>query len=83
MPVTLGSNAIVLGPGARFAWAIASRRLPTPLSLLLVTVNVTGGVAGLYSIRNAAGPRIRVPFGLVPGRVYSALLALSFHRPPE
>ena len=38
-PVTEGSNSTVLGAALALACMIASRRLPAPLSALLVTVN--------------------------------------------
>ena len=38
VPVTPGAKTMMFGSGARFACAIAARRLPAPLSFVFVTV---------------------------------------------
>ena len=42
MPDSAVANTITFGPGAAFACAIASRKLPAPLSLRFVTVKANG-----------------------------------------
>src|SRR5437764_13456786 len=52
VPVNAGAKLTTLGPGAvAFALVIALRRLPAPLLLRLVTVNVAGGVPAAATVK--------------------------------
>ncbi len=62
VPVRPGWKATVCGPGVKLACTTAARRLPSPESLRLVTVNVAGGGIGLpdsYAPMSAAAPTTR------------------------
>ena len=52
VPVSPGAKVTTFGPGAvAFALAIAARKLPGPLLLRLVTVNVAGGVPAAATVK--------------------------------
>ena len=51
VPVNPDWKSTVSGPACALACAIASRRLPAPLSFRLVTVYVAGGVPGTSTVK--------------------------------